>query len=152
MLRRKATSVPRQYLLSVSSSYAMNSARANGGVNNLSGAQTVFAQLLDQGGAADAQQSRGAGNGAVRFLQRLAYQADLDGRHMVLQIDAALRQRRLEHFIHDGVGFAFGFALGFRVDSCLRWRECRLERLGPRVDAHFVAEPADAGRIAIAIG
>ena len=61
------------------------------GVNNLSGAQTVFAQLLDQRRTADLQQTRGLGDRAVGFLERFANQADFDGGQMILQIDAAAR-------------------------------------------------------------
>src|SRR5271156_5337976 len=104
---KKATSVPRQYLLCLSTSYEMIGALPTRGVNNLSGAETVFAQLLDQRGAPDAQQARRAGDGAVSFLESLADETDFDRRHMVFQIYAAARQLRIHHFVHHRVGFSF---------------------------------------------
>src|ERR1700694_3273538 len=75
------------------------------GVNKLSGTETVFAQLLDEGRAPDLQKARSFGHRAVGFLERLPNEADLDRRQMVLEVDAAARQCALNGV--DGVQ-AFG--------------------------------------------
>src|SRR5258708_31135766 len=66
----------------------------NAGVKKLSGAQTIFAQLLHERGAPHAQQSRRLGDGAVGFYQRLANESDFYRRQVILQIDPAARQFR----------------------------------------------------------
>ena len=93
--KKKATSVPCRYLLCRSTSY-VRQARATAGasVNFLSGAQTVFAQLLDERRAANAQEPRRLGHGAVGFRERFANESDFDRRQMILQIDAAARSGR----------------------------------------------------------
>src|SRR5260221_13846100 len=92
MPKKKATSVPWRYFLFLSTSYAKPEAPFQPGVNNLSGAQTVFAQLLDERGAPHAQQTGRLGNRAVRFLQRPADESKFDRRQVILQVDSAARQ------------------------------------------------------------
>lgn len=74
----KATSVPWQYSFGVSTSYDLHTTTAGCGVNKLSGAETVFAQLFDQRRAPNAQQPSRAGNRAVSFLQGFADKPDFD--------------------------------------------------------------------------
>src|ERR1700730_864788 len=52
----------------------------------------VFAELFDERRAPNVEQSRRSGDRAVRFAKRFADQADLDGRHVVLEVDPTVRQ------------------------------------------------------------
>jgi len=52
----------------------------------------VFAELFDERRAPYVEQSCRPGDRAVRIAQGFADQADLDGRHMVLEVDPAVRQ------------------------------------------------------------
>src|SRR6185312_15978284 len=80
------------YLLLLSIGYVRGGVAEKRSVNKLSGAQTVFTQLLHQRSAPHAERARGLGHGAVRLFQRLSNESDFDRRQVVLQIDAAARQ------------------------------------------------------------
>src|SRR5260370_9162603 len=72
-------------------------APANAGVKKLSGAQTVFAQLLHERGAPHAQQPRRLGDGAVGFYERLANETAFNRRQVTLPADPPARQFGSRH-------------------------------------------------------
>src|ERR1700694_791970 len=99
MPEEKATSVPWRYLFFLSTSYAAipcarkkSATASTASVNILSGAETVFAQLLHERGAPHPQKSRRLGHSTAGFLERFADESDFNRRQVILEVNPAARQ------------------------------------------------------------
>src|ERR1700732_3547530 len=128
----KATSVPWRHLPCLSTSYGVNGDAGRCGVNKLSGAEAVLAQLFYQSSTPNAQQTRRAGNRAVRFLERFADQSDFNGRHMILQIDTAARERGIyiQHFVNHPARIGLRYLRFLQCDALRAWlRACVAQHL-----------------------
>src|ERR1700736_6191713 len=107
-------------------------ASENGSVKNPSGAETIFAQLLDERGAPHPEEARSLGDGTVGFHERFANESDFNRRQVILQIHAALRpleSRELRRHRELGAAAEF-FAVRVRVFRITAASEQFLEQGG----------------------